>query len=78
MENIIKEDGEMVKEKAMVYLDHRRGLPIMGNGKMTKNVAWEHKHILTHQCIKVLLGVINEKEKENTRMQTEINIKEIG
>ena len=50
----------------------------MDNGKMTKNGAWEHKLILTHQYIKVLLGVINEKEKESIRMQTEINIKGIG
>ena len=50
----------------------------MVNGKMIKNGAWEHKLILTHQCIKVLLGVINEKEKESTRMQMVINIKGIG
>ena len=78
MENIIKENGEMVKEKAMVYSNHRRALPIMDNGKMTKNGEWEHKLIPTHQCIKVLLGVIKEKEKESIRMQTGINIKVIG
>ena len=68
----------MVKEREMVYSNHRRGLPIMDNGKMTKNGAWELKLIQTHQCIKVLLGEINEKEKESIRMQTEINIKGIG